>query len=205
MSSIGPLGRGNRKGVMHELLRIDDIDLRLDSVIQLVEIVEVSGRKAKVKFANELSTDILYPFLFSGSSDVKIWNPPNIGDKCLFLSISGNLTLGFLLPEALFPSFDASNRKTYEFIGQDGFKVTYDKTDKEYIVSGYGTEIKSSQDQITMTVGSTVVTIDGTGLSCNKEVSDSNGTMTEMRNTYNTHTHPGDSGGTTGPANQPMT
>lgn len=205
MSSTGPLGRGNRKGFMHELMRIDDLDLRSDSVIQLVEITEVIGRKAKVKFADELSTDKLYSFLFNGSSDVKEWNPPNVGDKCLFLSIGGDLTLGFILPGALFPDFDTDNRKTYEFIGQDGFKITYDKTDKEYVISGYNNSIKLAQTAITFTVGSTVVTIDDNGLSCNKEVSDTNGTMNEMRTTYNTHTHPGDSGGTTGPTSQTMT
>lgn len=204
MNSTGPLGRGNRKGSMHELMRIDDIELRVDSIIQLVEIVEVIGRKAKIQFAGELSTDKLYPFLFTGSSDVKEWNPPNAGDKCLFLSVGGDLTLGFILPGGLFPNFDTEDRKTYEFIGQDGFKVTYDKTDKEYIVTGYNNEIKLSENSIKFTVGDTVVTIDSTGLSCNKEVSDNDGTMSEMRGTYNTHTHPGDSGGTTGPTSQTM-
>ena len=36
-------------------------------------------------------------------------------------------------------------------------------------------------------------------------VSDANGSMQEIRDTYNSHTHPGDSGGTTGTPNTPMT
>ena len=37
------------------------------------------------------------------------------------------------------------------------------------------------------------------------DVIDANGSMQEMRTIYNSHTHPGDSGGTTGTPNTPMT
>lgn len=54
----------------------------------------------------------------------------------------------------------------------------------------------------THVTGSMVV--DGALLS-NTSVADPLGTMQEMRDTYNSHTHPGDSGGTTSDPNQPMT
>ena len=47
------------------------------------------------------------------------------------------------------------------------------------------------------------VTING-NLNVTGNVSDANGSMQEMRDTYNSHTHPGDSGGTTGATSQTM-
>ena len=221
---MGYLSRGNAgdgRKINHDRHRIDDNELRIDKVVQLARIAEVSEDLKRATVITEdgfLSRPL--QFLTTGSADAQLWNPPNSGDKVLILCMSGKTNLGYILPYILPVGFDGSNRKTFEFIGEDGLKVTYDKNDNEYKIFGYGNEIVLNQNQvkiqkgstvgdftdnsIVFTAGGTTFTIDSSGATCNRNVSDLLGSMVEMRNRYNSHNHPGDSGGTTGPTSSPM-
>lgn len=213
---------GNGRKIAHELLRIDDGDTRINKMVQLaiIEELDLPNKRARVRTEDDYVTPFLQ-FLTTGSDDIRIWNPPNVGDKVLILCLSGETVLGYILPYVYPVAFDGSGRKTYEFIASDGLKVTHDINDNEYEIIGYGNNVTLNQNsislnlsgtsivitdgEITMSAAGTTVTVNGSGLTCSADVSDPLGSMQEMRNRYNSHTHPGDSGGTTGPTNTPMT
>lgn len=125
-------------------------------------------------------------------------NPPP-GAMMIVLPLGGKTTHGIVI---------ATEHGNYRYLNLGvGESVLYDM---------YGKSIHLSKDRITVNGGNKEVLITNTPkvrmetslLEVTGEIKDkcdsSGETMSGMRNIYNTHTHPGDSGGTTGQPNQDM-
>lgn len=78
---------------------MDNIELlrRLDNLLRLGTIAEVDLAQAKVKVqSGEILTTWL-PWATFRAGTTQSWSPPTVGEQCLILSVSGELTMGLVL------------------------------------------------------------------------------------------------------------
>jgi phage gp45-like len=120
---------------------------------------------------------------------------PHPGAELVTLFLGGNRDHGLVI---------AVDDRRYRLKGlAQGEVALYDDQGQRIHLTRNGIVIDGAGKPVTF-VNAPTVTMDG-NLKVAGDVSDKNGSMQEMRDTYNGHTHPGDSGGTTGDPNQPMT
>jgi len=97
--------------------------------------------------------------------------------------------------------------RRYRLTGLSAGEVALYTDEGDYIKLKRGNQIEISTDKATFLKDVEILgRLDVTGdIESESDIIDQDGSMGEMRTTYNSHTHPGDSGGTTGAPNQPMT
>lgn len=225
------LGAGERffglgLGVQQVRQNARETDRRMHSNIKLgvIESVDYENAKAKVQLANNHVTGPLNWLEHNAYGD-KSWNPPKVGEQVVILSESGNLANAVIL-KGIYQNnhrvteFEDGNVEQIEFT--DSTKIKYNKSNKKlsadvndagsiaFTVGNSNINITDgsivlSSNGVTLTIDSGGVHADGAILENTGNVADFQGTMLEMRTVYNSHNHPGDSGGTTGATSAPMT
>lgn len=144
---------------------------------------------------------------FSGPNRADI-NPCAPGDAVTVLSEAGELRNGRVIPgwnTVIQPAPAGSETEHITRYG-DGTEVRYNRTDHRltitlaekgsYIIKGEG--ILDGNVKITNNLN-----VNGS-LAAKNNVADARGTMSAMRDIFNNHNHPGDSGGMTDKPNQKM-
>ena len=77
--------------------QISDLERRLLNVIRSGKIHSVDYVNAKCRVSiGDLLTDPL-PWIELRAGKVKTWNPPSVGERCIVLSPSGELAVGFVI------------------------------------------------------------------------------------------------------------
>ena len=170
----------------------------------IVVAVDEKTAKVRVEFPDldNMVSDWL-PVVVQKSQDDKFYWLPDIGEMVVVaFDEDGDFTTGYVLG-AIYNSKDTvpvANRDKYVIRFQDGTTIEYDRKARKLtaVVNG-DVEITAN---ITTINGNLVV---NGNITASQEIYDlggSRGSLSQLRDTYNTHTHPGDSGGTTGTPNQ---
>lgn len=207
---------------MEEIIR--DLQKRLANMIRRGVITEVqmgSPVKVRVGFGKIISP--LLPWCQTQSSKtVQVSDPPAVGDAVTVLSEAGDIRNGRVYPGDNIDAVPVPDGSDKEHITRyaDGTEIRYNQEAHDlqitlaeggtYTIKGKGT----LDGPVTITKSLTVnenATVEGTthsvgNLSSAAEVSDSKGSMSQVREVFDDHDHNenGDGGGVTDPPNQKM-
>ena len=194
-------------------LDLGELARRLANAVRPATIAEVdlASARARARYGadpddNPVLTGWL-PWIGHAAGEDRAWRPPSIGEQVLLLAPYGELSAAWILPGAYrdaFPAPDASGAKSVTAY-RDGAIVSYDAENHALaaVLPGGGSASIAAPDGIEITGDVTVngdLTLNGaaeaTGnissegdISAGGQVSDVNGSMQEMRTTYNGHVH----------------
>lgn len=200
---------------------------RIENLIRYGVIAEVdcAKRRARAKSGNIL-TDWL-PFLTFRAGTTRSWSPVTVGEQCLILAEGGDLTTATLLAGVYSLAFDTPSVSPDEhvIVFADGASVVYNQKTHALTVSGVATAKISASTSVTLETPVVKCTQDlevaqnvliggnlsmtgksGGGNASIKGNVDIQGGVTSGSDmvaggiSLQNHTHPGDSGGTTGKA-----
>ena len=213
-----------------------DLSRRLESLIRYGTIAEVQKEPPRVRVQSGQLTTTWRPWLSLRAGDTTEWDPPTIGEQCVFFSPSGEPTTGFALVGLFSDDHPAPSSSLDEHVRAypDGARITYNHATGARSATGIKTGLIEASEKCTVDCPLTEFTgdvhilgkliVDGetllkalltymAGLSgqngeggqtiidgdirhrgtlSNTGRLDSNGVVLDS------HTHPGDSGGTTG-------
>ena len=171
---------------------------RLEGLIQVGRIVAADYKQAKVQVKSGHETSAWLPWVTLRAGPDRHWWAPEVGEQVLILSPMGDLGAGVVLPglyRAAHPApADDPARHLVEY--SDGAAFMYDRRRHHWDISlPAGATVRLVAPGGVTIAGDVTVTgnIKATG-----EIADRTRSMGADREIYNRHTHPGDSGGTTG-------
>ena len=196
--------------------RLVELARRLANVVRPGVVAEVdfsSAARARVRikygesdFSSAAVTDWL-PWLAPRAGGDTQWWPPEIGEQVVILAPSGELSNGIVLGSLYSDAHPAPETDPDKHLVRysDGAEISYDRAAhrlRAVLPAGGAAEI-TAPDGVTITGDVTIdggVTVTGgvsaTGdveadgnVEAGGQVEDLNGTMTEMRTTYNGHVH----------------
>lgn len=183
-----------------------DNNRRIENLLRFGVIAEVdhNAAKARVK-SGQILTDFL-PFLTLRTGTTRTWSPPTVGEQCVVLAMSGELTTAAILTGLYTQNSPSHSEDEHLIIFADGAEIKYNQKSHELTVTGIHTAHITAQTSVTaetpkvicsqdLEIGGNVL-IHGnmqiTGnVDCSADVVASGVSLV-------THTHPGDSGGSTG-------
>ena len=197
---------------MIELLRATEelqenfkvIKQTLERIIAVGEVVEVNPQthrvRVKLKGRQGIITDFL-PVLVPMSYKDKVYTLPKVGDTVLCLFLPYGIEDGFVLGSfyTLNDKKPANDENIHMIEFEDGTRVEYDKTAHKLSVN-----IPQGEAYITVLNGSGNVYINGNLIVSGQiyDLGKVKGSLDDFRKVFNSHTHTGDSGGTTSVPNQ---
>ena len=195
-----------------------DLARRLANLLRIGSIAEVDHAAARVRVqSGALLTDWL-PWMAGRAGDVRSWSPPSIGEQVLLLAPSGELgeavvLCGLYQDSAAAPSANGSaDVRSYP----DGAVISYDHGSGQLLASGVQSATMQASGSVTIDSPQTTITgqltvqgqlvyqagMSGTGGAGGTTISgpfiQSGGALSSNGVVLDTHTHHGDSGGTTG-------
>jgi len=170
----------------------------------IVVAVDEKTARVRVRFPDlDDMTSWWLPVIVPKSLKDKHYFMPDIGEIVVVLpDEDGDFTNGYVLGAiytAKTPPPPGSDKNKHIIRFEDGTEVEYDRASHLLRVSVPQGEVK-----IIVQGGAGQVKIEG-NLTVSGEIYDHNGergSLDQLRQTYNSHTHTGDSGGTTSPPNQ---
>ncbi|WP_252180225.1 phage baseplate assembly protein V [Endozoicomonas sp. 4G] len=185
-----------------------DLQRRLMSMIQRVTVDAVDTNLAKIRVRFMNNTTHWIPWSVGRAGGVRKWSAPQVGEDLLMLCPQGDTEQAVCLPSFYNVDFPAPSTDPHEHLTtyEDGAVINYNDETHQLdatLPEGATTNLVSTGG-INLTGN---LTIDGnthsTGaITCDADVSDATGTIQANRDIFNSHNHPGDSGGTTGTPNQ---
>ena len=118
-----------------------DNNRRIENLIRFGTIAEVdlSAAKAKVQSGGIL-TDFL-PFLTLRTGSTVTWSPPTVGEQCVILAMSGELTTACVLVGMYTQNAPSNSADEHVIKFADGAVIKYNQVSGELSVTG----IKSAQ------------------------------------------------------------
>lgn len=175
---------------------------RIENIVRFGVIAEVdhAARRAKAKSGNIL-TDWL-PWCAFRAGTTKIWSPVTVGEQCLILAPSGELTTAAILPGFYTLDFDTPSHSPddHVIVFADGAKIDYNQATSALKITGISTAFIQAETSVTLDTPTVKCTqnlqvagnIQAQGnIQSAADVSASGISLTS-------HTHSGDSGGQTG-------
>lgn len=193
-------------------LQLTALAVMVHNLIRPAEVKEVDLDAARVRLL--LAGGIVTgwrPWLTAMAGENRSWRPPEIGERVLLLSPSGNVENCFVLPGfncTDFPAPDSSGDKAVLHF-KDGARVVYDHASHTLDVAlpdgGTVNVIASAGVTVNANGGVTIEAADGgvaiTGdvmvdgkITATDDISDPKGSMEEMRTKYNAHSGHGAGG-----------
>ncbi len=141
------------------------------------------------------------PWITQRAGNDSSWWKPTPGEQVVLISSMGNYGTSVALPAIYSKNSPGPSDSSYDHVVKygDGAVISYNQSTHSLYLD--------LPDNATLKIKSTGgVKINGnlsvTGnISSTGDVSDNSGTMQEIRDTHSSHTHTGDSGGTTSPPN----
>ena len=185
-----------------ETVALADIERRLANVVRLGVVAGVDHMAARCRVqydADEAGAPVLtgwLPWVAPRAAGDRAWWTPEAGEQVVLLAPSGELTQAVVLPSLYRETFPApaDAPTVHRTVYADGAVVEYDRAAhrlRAALPAGATTELVSPGG--VAVTGNLAVTGDVaiTGdLAVTGDVSDGAGSMQEMRDTYNPHTHP---------------
>ena len=199
-----------------------DLQRRLANLVRrgVIHSVRHDGiPKCRVDLGDIVTTWLPLCQSFSGANRADS-NPYAVGDAVTVLSEAGELNNGRVFPGWNTGKLSVPEGTYSEHITRysDGTEIRYDREAHaltitltgggSYKIVGKGTLDGPVEVTDTLTVqGKTQINADTIvkgNIGASQEITDKTGSMSGIRQTFNTHDHPGDSGGTTKKPNQKM-
>lgn len=104
---------------------LTDLLRRLDNLLRLGTIAEVNHTQAKARVkSGEIITDWL-PWLTCRAGSSQTWSPPTIGEQCILLAISGELTTAVILTGIYIQNAPTHSADEHCFVFADGAEIKY--------------------------------------------------------------------------------
>ena len=186
---------------------------RIVAVGEVVEVDEVLHR-VRVKLPDrDVVTGFLH-VLVPVSHQTYFYGLPKVGDTVLCIFLPHGIEDGFVIGSYYHRQEEAPVKDRNKFYKRfaDGTVIEYDEAVGKLtaVVNGDIEVTANTTTVTTITTHNGNVTINGNllvngNITASQEIYDlggSRGSLSQLRDTYNSHTHPGDSGGTTGTPNQ---
>ena len=105
---------------------LNDLGRRLANIIRIGTIFEIDFETAKARvIIGDLTTDWL-PWINSNSGANNSWNPPEIDEQVIILSVSGELNQGVILPSLYKNNAPENSGNIQSTTFKDGSKITFD-------------------------------------------------------------------------------
>lgn len=204
---------------------VSELNRRLANIIRIATVSEIDYDTAKVIVAiGELRSDWL-PWLSSRAGNNVTWSAPDIGEQVIVLAPSGDLSQAVILSALYQNNFPAQENSgdVHAIEYGDGTKISYNRQTHNLdivlcaegstnIETNAGLTVIARDQGIQLTGDTTItgdvaitgdVTITGnvaiTGALTSTETISSDSDVTTAGISLKTHTHTGDSGGTTSP------
>ncbi|MFY1027433.1 phage baseplate assembly protein V [Actinobacillus seminis] len=120
---------------------ITDILRRLESLIRFGTIAEVDYAKRRAKVTSGgIRTDWL-PWLEWRAGTTRSWSPPTVGEQCMILAASGELTTAAILSGIFTTDFNNPGQSPDEHVIEfaDGARILYDQKSHMLKVMGIAT------------------------------------------------------------------
>lgn len=171
-----------------------DLNRRIENIVRFGTIAEVdfTNAKAKVK-SGGITTDWL-PWLTVRAGNVRTWSAPSIGEQCVILACSGELTTALILAGVYTQNAPSNLPEEYVIDFRDGARAVYNHNTGTLKVTNIKTAHIKAETSITLETPQVNMTgnlqVDGKINSGGDQVAGGISTIN--------HTHPGDSGGRTG-------
>lgn len=204
---------------MNTELQLADLARRVANMIRTGRVAEVdhAGPRVRVQ-SGELLTEWL-PWQTRRAGNTRTWDPPTVGEQVMILSPSGEPAAGIVI-QALYcqdhPAPDASpNTHVIEF--PDGARIAYDHASHALDFTAVATVRVVAAESVTLDTPYTRITgqleVDdlityhsgmvgegggGNAVTITGDFVHEQGVLSSNGIVLHTHTHPGDSGGTTG-------
>lgn len=198
--------------------QLADLARRVANMIRTGRIAEVDHAGPRVRVQSGYLLTEWLPWQTHRAGNTRTWDPPTVGEQVMILSPSGEPAAGVVMP-ALYcqdhPAPDASpNTHVIQF--PDGAIIGYDHATGALVASGIQTGVIQAAVSVTLDTPLThctgKLTVDdlltyGNGISgtggennniINGQLTHVGGALSSNGIVLHTHTHPGDSGGTTG-------
>ncbi|HIF3244305.1 phage baseplate assembly protein V [Salmonella enterica] len=201
---------------------VADLRRRVANMVRRGVVSEVRmGSPVTVRVAVGNITTPFLPWIQTQSGrHMQVSNPPAPGDAVTVLSESGDLRNGQVWPGQNIDAIPvpAPSETVHAIRFDDGTSVCYDREAKalditlaeggKYRITGEGTLDGPVEITKTLTVrGKTQIDADTNvkgNIGASEDITDKTGSMRGIREIYNGHNHPGDSGGSTGEPEQKM-
>lgn len=206
------------------MTRDADLARRLDNLIRLGTIAAVDHARALCRvISGGLLTDWL-PWADRRAGTTRTWNPPTVGEQVLLLCPSGEPAAGIVITGVYTTAHDQPSASADEHVTDypDGARIAYNHTSGGLTVTGIKTARVEACEHVTVDCPENTITgnvlIKGTltvqklltyqaglsgqgggaGTTISGPITQSDGNLSSNGVVLHTHTHPGDSGGTTG-------
>lgn len=200
-----------------------DINRRLESMIRFGTIADVDHAKARVRVKSGGLTTAWLPWLTPRAGATRDWDPPTSGEQCLLLSQSGDPATGVVLVGLFSEGHPAPSNSPDEHVRiyPDGACIRYNHADSVLEATGIKTALIQATEKCTVDCPNSEFTGDllvrgtltylsglnnagtGTGATISGPINhegdlNNTGSIVSNGTVLHTHTHLGDSGGTTG-------
>lgn len=204
---------------------MDNVELsrRIENLLRIGIVAEVDVDNALVRVdSGGLKTQWL-PWFERRAGKTRTWDPPTVGEQVLILSPSGELAAGIVLVGIYSAAHDApdDSHDTHVIDYPDGARISYNHASGHLEAVGIKTGRIEAAVSITLDTPDTFITgtltvddlltykngLRGFGGASNGNIVSGNfihgedGVLSSYGVVLHTHTHPGDSGGTTGEPN----
>lgn len=202
----------------HMEQQLVELARRLDNIIRIGTIHSVDLSAARVRVTiGKLTTEWL-PWLAHRAGTTRQWSAPTVGEQVAVFSPSGDLAAGVVLTGMYSTENPAPSDADDEHVTvyPDGARIAYNHTTGALTATGIQTGTIEAQVKVTIDTPETHITgkltVDdlltyGNGLAGNGGANNNfitgdfthiTGDLSSNGVVLHTHTHPGDSGGTTG-------
>lgn len=204
---------------MTQETQLADLARRVANMIRTGRVADVDHAAARVRVQ---SGDILtgwLPWQTRRAGNTRTWDPPTVGEQVMILSPSGEPAAGMVMP-ALYcqdhPAPDA-RASTHVIEFPDGARIAYDHAIHALDVTGVATARVVASVSVTLDAPYTHITgkleVDdlityhsgmvghgggGNAVTISGDFVHDQGSLSSNGIVLHSHTHPGDSGGTTG-------
>lgn len=204
--------------------KIADHARRLESLIRIGTIADVDHSAARVRIkTGNLVTDWL-PWTAARAGTTREWSPPTLGEQVVILSPSGNTAAGVIIPGGVFSDAHGANSNSPDEHARDypdGARIRYNHATGALEATGIKTALVQASEHCTVDCPKTEITGDllvrgtltylrglnnagtGSGATISGPIThegdlNNTGRISSNGIELHTHTHSGDSGGTTG-------
>nr|WP_314171017.1 phage baseplate assembly protein V [uncultured Aggregatibacter sp.] len=125
-----------------------EINRRIDNLIRFGLIAEVDhvNAKARVK-CGQILTSFL-PFITIRAGTTKTWSPPTVGEQCVILASSGELTTACILVGLYTQNSPSHSPDVHVIEFADGAKIEYNQSSGALVVTGIKTAAITAANQI---------------------------------------------------------
>ena len=113
-----------------------EINRRLDNLIRFGTIAEVDYAAAKARVKSGQILTAFLPFLTLRAGASKTWSPPTVGEQCIILAASGELTTACVLVGLYTQNAPSHSPDVHVFEFEDGARIEYNHATGTLNVTG---------------------------------------------------------------------